>query len=125
MIDIDVNDTLDLTPETLMDKFNLEPGGLAQQTLTRSVITHMLPYWAWDTGRLANSAYLASDYDTGRIVYNVDYANKMYYGVDELGRVVHYHTDEHPLAGPYPFDRMIADHLEDIVGEVRQVVTDQ
>lgn len=115
----------DLSTQAILEKFHLEPGGLAQRTLTRSVIDNMVPYWAYRTGRLANSAYDASNYETGEIVYPVDYAHKMYYGVDANGYAVHYNTAINPLAGPYPFERMKADRLADIVEEVRRVVADK
>lgn len=112
-----------LSPEEMLKAFNLEPGGLAQQTLTKSVIDYMLPYWAWETGALANSAYDASDYAKGHIVYDLPYAAMMYYGADKNGRPITYNTSIHPQAGAYPLERMLADHEADIVEEVRRVAT--
>lgn len=77
----------------------------------------MLPYWGWDTGALANSAFTASDIGSGTIVYDKDYASEIYYGVRSDGTVVNYHLDHNPQAGPYPFDRMVADHATDILEE--------
>ena len=110
-----------LTPEAIAEHFHLEPGGEAQRALTLATMYYMLPYWAYDTGRLANSPYYASNYDTGEIVYDTPYAQEMYYGVRADGTPVNYHLDKNPLAGPFPLERMLADHMNDIVEEVRKV----
>lgn len=111
----------DFSVEDMLAKFGLEPGGPVQCAIMDMCIEYMEPYWAWRTGTLAQSAYADSDYENGIIIYGVDYANKMYYGMDESGRAVQYNTSIHPLAGPYPFERMKADHLNDIVEEARRV----
>ena len=98
-----------------------------------------MPHWAWDTGTLARSAYTASEIGSGRIIYPGPYAHYQYYGVvytDELGRTfvgpgetkpvntgrpLNYRTDVNPQAGSFPFERMKADHLNDILEEARRV----
>lgn len=121
MITLDMRLNADLSPETIAERFNLEPGGAAQRMLTFATMYYMVDYWAYDTGRLANSPYYASNYDTGEIVYDTPYASEMYYGVREDGRTFNYHLDKNPLAGPFPLERMLADHKDDIVEEVRRV----
>jgi len=78
----------DFDEEALLEKFNLESGGLVQQTIDRDVITFSEPYvpMAEDGGALAASAWAFSDIGGGRIVYGGPdgtdaYARYMYYGV--------------------------------------------
>lgn len=115
MFSVDVQG--DFSPEGMAELANLPE---AQRALTQAVIDYMEPYWAYDTGALVDSAS-GSNLDTGEIVYDVPYAEEMYYGVRADGSPVNYHTDKHPLAGPFPLERMKADHMYDIVEEVRRV----
>lgn len=124
-MNIDINIDGDFSEETILKKFHLEPGGAVQVGIMDACIRYMEPYWAWDTGRLATSAYAASDYENGIIIYDTPYAEKMYYGIDETGKAVRYNTNIHPLAGPYPFERMKADHLNDILEEARSIAADE
>lgn len=115
----------DLSAEGILERFGLQEHGPVQQAVDRTVIDYMLPYWAWDTGRLANSAYGATDIGSGRIVYDVPYAAELYYGIRESGQPINHHTDHNPMAGPYPFERMMADRANDILEVARQVAGSQ
>ena len=121
MFSLDVSVDGDFSTEALLEQFHLEPGGEAQKMLTFATMFYMVDYWAYDTGRLANSPYTASNYETGEIVYDTPYASEMYYGIRANGSEVNYHLDKNPLAGAYPFERMLADHYDDIVREVQAV----
>ena len=89
--------------------------------------------------RLMQSAYAATDLSGTEVVYPGPYAHFQYIGLvrtTEDGRVwanageekpiltdrelVH-STDVNPLAGPYWFERMKADHLDDIIEEAKKV----
>lgn len=85
-----------------------------QQTIDRCVIEYNLPYCPWRTGRLARSAEGGSQIGSGKVVYPVSYAKKMYYGVAASGRPFRYSTAVNPLAGSFWLERMKADRLEDI-----------
>lgn len=140
------------TENELMARLGLEDHGRVQQAIDKMVIDYMLPYWAWDTGTLARSAYTASDIGSGEIVYPGPYAHYQYMGIvygpnipifeDDSGvptrwtspsgqpkrsmnRPLEYKTDVNPLAGSHPFERMIADHLNDILEGARNVVLNQ
>lgn len=115
----------DFSAEALLKECGLEPYGPVQTAIDRAVIAYMEPYWAYDTGRLVDSAWTASDIGSGTIVYDTPYAEEMYTGVREDGTPVNYRLEKHPLAGPYPFERMLADHLNDIVEEARRVADSQ
>ena len=113
-----------LTPEALLSMCGLEDGGPVQEAIDRAVIAYMEPYWAYDTGELVNSVYGATTIGSGQIVYDTPYAQAMYYGIGRNGPI-NYHTDKHPQAGAYPFERMLADHYNDIVEEARRVAGGQ
>lgn len=120
MIDVQMRIDGDISPEAMLREFGLDDHGPVQQAIDRAVINYMEPYWAYDTGWLANSAW-ASDIGSGIIVYDTPYASEMYYGVRKDGTKVNYHLDKHPQAGPFPFERMMADHYNDILEEARRV----
>ena len=117
-VDMDGFDT-----DKILESLGMQPGGPVQEALDRAVVEYAKPYWAWDTGRLANSAN--GSIGTGELVYDVDYAWEMYYGVRADGSPVNYHLDKNPQAGAYPIERMWADHMEDIIREVNLVAEQQ
>ena len=122
--------------------------GRVQQAIDKAVIDYTMAYWAFDTGTLARSAYTATDIGSGEVVYPGPYAHYMYYGEvygpnipvfeddsgiptrwfsppgqpkHPTGRQIQYKSDKNPLAGSFPFERMKADHLQDIIEEARKV----
>ena len=122
-VDVEFQGKID--PESILSQFGLQDHGPVQQAIDKTVIDLMLPYWAWDTGTLANSAYSASDIGSGMIVYDTSYAWELYMGVRTDGTPINYHTDHNPMAGPYPFERMVADHANDILEEAIRVARSQ
>lgn len=137
---------LDLDTEKLLARFNLESGGLVQQVIDKAVIDWDLQYAPWETGTLAKSPYSVTDIGSGEVVYPGPYARYLYYGevygpnipifdddTDEptgwfsppgqekhpTGRALEYSQDVNPLAGSYWFERMKADHLDDIIKEAK------
>lgn len=123
---IDVRLEGDFSIGGLLAACGLQDGGPVQAAVDRAVINYSKPYWAWDTGQLANSAN--DCIGTGRLEYyrasdDGEYewiARDMYYGVRQNGETFNYHKDVNPLAGPFPVERMVADHLNDILEEARQ-----
>ena len=140
---------MDLDTEDLLAKFNLESGGLVQKTIDKSVIDYNLRYVPWETGTLGKSPYSVTDIGSGEVVYPGPYAHYLYYGEiygpnipifedgsgeptgwfspkgqakHPTGRPLEYSTDVNPLAGSYWFERMKADHLDDILKEAKAVV---
>lgn len=139
---------VDFDTSNLLQKANLEQGGLVQQSIDKSVIDWCLGYCPWETGELARSAYGATQIGSGTVVYPGPYARYQYYGnvmgpnipVFEdnsgvptrfysppgqkkhlTGKQLQYNTDVNPLAGSYWFERMKADHLEDIVKGAKEI----
>ena len=147
MIEFNVRVNFSPEPDDMLHRFNLEPGGRVQQVIDRAVIDYSLPYWAWDTGTLARSAYAATVYGSGMVVWPGPYAHYMakgeVYGPNipifdddsgtptgffskpgskkhPTGARLKYKTDVNPLAGAYPIERMKADHTNDILEEARR-----
>ena len=134
--------------DDLLHKHHLEKGGLVQQTIDKSVIDWNLQYVPWKTGSLGKSAYSATQIGSGKVIYPGPYARYLYYGevygpnipvFDDdsgvptrffsppgrkkhpTGRALQYRTDVNPLAGSHWFERMKADHREDILREAKDV----
>lgn len=134
--------------DDLLRRFHLEEGGLVQQAIDKSVIDWNLQYCPWETGSLAKSAYAATVLGSGKVVYPGPYARYLYYGevygpnipvFDDntgeptsffsppgqkkhpTGRKLQYSTDVNPLAGSFWFERMKADHKDDILREAKAV----
>lgn len=139
---------LNLSEAEMLRRLNLQSGGLVQQTIDKSVIDWNLQYCPWDSGALAKSAYTATQIGSGQVRYPGPYAHYQYYGevygpnipiFDDnsgeptgfwsppgqrkkpTGRELQYSKDKNPLAGPFWFERMKADHLGDIVKEAKSV----
>lgn len=135
--------------EALMKAKNLETGGLVQKVIDNAVIKWCEPYCPMKTGVLTASARTATVLGSGQVVYNTPYAHYLYYGevygpnipvFDDdsgiptryfspkgakkhpTGRPLQYDTSLNPLAGSHWFERMIADHADDILKEAKAVV---
>lgn len=134
--------------DEMLKKYGLEPGGRVQKAIDKAVIDYNLQYVPMQTGTLGRSAYTATDVGSGRVVYPGPYARYLYYGEvygpnipvfednsgtptrfwsppgqakHPTGRQLEYNTEVNPLAGPFWFERMKADHTEDIVEEAKRV----
>lgn len=130
----------------ILRRRNLETGGLVQQTIDNAVIRYCEPYVPRQTGTLANSPYTVSE--PGRVVYNTPYARYLYYGevmgpnipIRENGDIVGFyspknqkkeltgrplHYNGEPQRGSFWFERMKADHTEDILREAQHAASKQ
>ena len=137
---------MDLDTEHLLSRLNLESGGLVQKVIDEAVIRYDMQYVPWETGTLARSPYTATVIGSGEVIYPGPYAHYMYYGEvygpnipvfeddsgeptrwfsppgrekHPTGRPLEYSPDPNPLAGSYWFERMKADHLDDIIREAK------
>ena len=111
----------------------------AQEYIDSSCIRLMVPYTPMRTGMLTESVKLGTVIGSGELRYLSPYARYLYYGEvyspnipifegGELtgffsppgqkkhptGREMHYDTSVHPQAGKLWFERMKADHAEEI-----------
>lgn len=132
----------------LLKKANLEKGGLVQQAIDKAVIDWNMQYCPMETGTLAKSPYSVTEIGSGKVVYPGSYARYLYYGEvmgpnipvfeDDsgeptrffsppgqkkhlTGRQLEFSTDLNPPAGAFWFERMKADHLDDILKEAKSV----
>lgn len=130
----------------MLRRCNLETGGKVQQVIDKSVIDYCLQYVPMATGTLGKSAYTATAIGSGKVTYPGPYARYLYYGEvigpnipvfeDDsgeptrffskpgtkkhlTGRSLQYSKDLNPLAGSFWFERMKADHKEDILKEAQ------
>lgn len=74
------------------------------------------PYVPMDTGTLKRSGTLGTVIGSGLVVYNAPYARRQYYTNSGNGR----HNSSH-LRGSYWFERMKADHLDEILAGAKKV----
>ena len=143
---IEFSGKLDFDADTrdLLERLGLESGGKVQMAIDKSVIDWCLQYVPWETGSLGKSAYSATVIGSGVVEYPGPYAHYLYYGEvygpnipvfeddtgeptgwfsppgqkkSPTGRALEYATDVNPLAGSFWFERMKADHLQDIKQE--------
>lgn len=144
-VKVDVNADVD----ALLSQFGLEEGGIVQQVIDKSVIDYCMPYVPHDTGALETGPYAVTDIGSGEVVYPGPYAHYMYYGevygpnipvfIDDsgepayffsppgktkhpTGRELQYSKDYNALAGAFWFERMKADHAQDIIEEAKRNV---
>ena len=150
---IEIHANMFITPgvNKLLEKFNLQSGGKVQQVIDNLIIAYDEDYCPWDTGYLAASARTATVIGSGLVTYPGPYAHYQYYGevygpnipvFDDsgsgeptgwfsipnqkkhpTGRELQYDTSVNALAGPYWFERMKADHVDDIVEEAQKAAT--
>lgn len=125
--------------DDVLKRKNLELGGAVQMFIDSEVIRLCEPYVPFDKGVLTASAYTATDVGSGEVVYNTPYAHYQYYGQvygpnipmviggeqtfrspanavkQPTGAMLQYNKEVHPLAGSFWFERMKADHLDDLL----------
>lgn len=138
--------------QEMLRKFGLEKGGRVQMAIDKAVIDYCLQYAPWDSGLMAKSAYGATQIGSGEVRYPGPYAHYQYYGEvygpnipvfeddsgvptrffsppgqkkHPTGRPLHHKTDVNPLAGPFWFERMKADHLQDIIQEAKNAAASE
>lgn len=131
---------------TLGKERGLGDMGRVQTFVDSECIRLMAPYTPFLNGVLEKSATLSTAIGSGEVRQNTPYARYQYYGqvygpnipVFENGMIVGYFSPKgqkkhptgrplnysharHPKAGPMWFDRMKADHKDDILNGARKV----
>lgn len=131
----------DLSPSALTEKFGLEKGGRVQQVIDQTVIDFCQPYVPASPDRtLEFSAQVATKIGSGEVTWATPYAHYQYMGIvyepnipiyeegvlvgffsppgkkkTPSDRRLQYDTAQNPLAGPFWFERMKGDRLNDII----------
>ena len=117
--------------EVILARRGLEPGGRAQRYVDSEVLRRNEPYLAHDQGDYNRSGQRGTVIGTGEVVYNTVKGRFLYYGKLMLGEKSHSAwakpnekkvvTDKDlnyqggGLRGAFHFERMKADHKEDIL----------
>lgn len=135
---------LDVNVNDIMKNHGLDDGGEAQRYIDNECIRLMDPYTPFLNGALMASVRLNSVIGSGKLVQATPYARYQYYGnlmvdpitlkgsfydpktgrhwsrpgvgkiMDPGGRKLQHNTSKNPQAGPHWFERMVADHGDDI-----------
>ena len=91
----------------IIKKRGLEEGGIVQQYVDSEVMRYMEPYMPKLNGTMIDSMVIATNIGSGEVVVNTDYAKK----VSKKAR----YNEKEPLRGAHFFERMKADHNDDIL----------
>ena len=135
---------LDVNVNDIMKNHGLDDGGEVQWYIDNECIRLMDPYTPFLNGALMASVRLNSVIGSGKLVQATPYARYQYYGnpmvdpitlkgsfydpktgrhwsrpgvgkiMDPGGRKLQHNTSKNPQAGPHWFERMVADHGDDI-----------
>ena len=125
--------------DILKKERGLQDMGPVQKFIDSECIRLMAPYTPYRNGMLEESATLGTKIGSGEINQISPYARFQYYGKVMVSpitgspwaakgekkiltdRDLQYGTSKHPLAGKMWFDRMVADHKDDILDGTRKV----
>ena len=117
--------------KTIYNSLGLEEKGKVQAFLDKTTAEYLMKYVSRKGGDQEKSIPTASKYGSGRIIINVRYARfqaegKVMVGVNSrrtwarknekkvvINKNLKYHSDS--LRGAHPFERMKADHKDDIL----------
>lgn len=109
--------------EKMLKNRGLEPCGKVQKVIDSEVIRRSDPYVPFRTGFLKKSGILGTKIGSGEVVYNAIYAKKQYYhnaGKGKQGLTKYNSHNYKCLRGKYWFERMKADHLDDILKTAKE-----
>lgn len=104
--------TLFLHPN-ILSNHGLSEGDKIQRRIDSETLRYCDPYTPKITGNLIQSGIRGTVIGSGEVVYNAPYAAKQYY---ETAQTRSYD----PLRGAYWFERMKADHKDDILRSVQK-----
>ncbi len=97
--------------EKLLDARNLNKLQSVQKYIDSEVLRLSDPYVPFDTGKLKQSGTLGTVIGSGEVIYNCPYACQNYYNNAGRGKQG---TTKSGLRGKMWFERMKADHLDEI-----------
>lgn len=98
--------------KTLLNERGLDSGGKVQKVIDGEVLRRSDKYVPFRTGFLKKSGILGTKIGSGEVIYNAPYADKNYYHNAGRGKQG---TATGGLRGKFWFERMKADHLQDII----------
>ena len=97
-----------------IEKRGLEAQGRVQQYIDSEVLRLCDPYVPMDRGILKQSGTQHTKIGSGRVVYKTPYARRMYYNPQ-------YNFQGAPMRGAYWFERMKANHKDEILKGAAEV----
>lgn len=98
------------TTETMLKDRGLQAEGKVQKIVDSEVLRRCDPYVPFDTGYLKKSGITGTKIGKGEVVYDAVYAHTNYY----------MNAGKGGLRGKFWFERMKADHLEDILKTAKE-----
>ena len=101
--------------DDLLRACNLGSGGKVQMAIDNAVASYCMMYTPYRTGTLARSPF-TYEMGIGAVVYDTPYARRLYYNPG-----FNFNRTINSMAGAYWFERMKADHAEDIRQEALKV----
>lgn len=105
------------TSETMLKDRGLEPFGNVQKAIDSEVLRRSDPYVPFRAGFLKKSGILGTKIGSGEVIWNAVYANRNYYYNAGKGRQG---TAKGGLRGRFWFERMKADHLDDVIKTAKE-----
>lgn len=105
--------------QTIMTDKGLDEGGKVQKVVDSEVLRRSDPYVPFRTGFLKKSGVLGTRIGSGLVVYNAVYADENYYRNAGRGKQG---TATGGLRGKKWFERMKADHCQDIIKTAKKRV---
>lgn len=138
-------DGLDLSQNDILARCGFQDHGPVQIAIDQSVIDYSRPYVPTSPARtLVDSAQIKTDVGSGLVVWDTPYAHYQYMGIvygpnipiydpdtgillefrsppvkHPTDRKLQYDKSQAPMAGPFWFERMKADHINDILNNAR------
>lgn len=132
--------------DEMLAKFGLEMGGRVQHAINEAVLGYTKEggYVPASPNRILEGSAIADD-DEGLVIWNTPYAHYQYMGIvygpnfpiiqdgvlmgfysppekHPTDRELTYDTSQNPNAGPHWFERMKADHLQDIINDAKAAI---
>ena len=98
--------------DKMIAKRSLQTGGRVQKYIDSTVLRLSDPYVPFLSGQLKTSGISGTVLGSGLVVYNAPYAKRQYYTNGGRGKQGTAHGG---LRGRYWFERMKADHLNEII----------
>lgn len=89
----------------------------AQQFLDSEVLRCSAPFVPMRSGDLMRSGNTGTKLGSGKVIYNVPYAKRIYYGLK-----FHFSTDKHPQACAQWFEKAKAIHLKNWINGVKTII---
>ena len=105
------------TTETMLKDRGLEAGGKVQKVVDSEVLRRSDKYVPFLSGNLKKSGITGTKIGSGEVVYNAIYSHKNYYENKGMGKQG---TASGGLRGKFWFERMKADHLQDILKTAKE-----